>query len=91
VAFLDELKDAGVDLYLDRQGVDTSTPAGKALFQMLGVFAEFERSIIQERIQLETFIRSVNYLTPLNRFLNDAAERGRMGRPSGKCRLTVKV
>ena len=25
-------------------------PAGKALFQMLGVFAEFERSIIQERI-----------------------------------------
>jgi DNA invertase Pin-like site-specific DNA recombinase len=41
---------AGVDLYLDRQGVDTSTPAGKALFQMLGVFAEFERSIIQERI-----------------------------------------
>jgi hypothetical protein len=50
VAFLGELKDAGVDLYLDRQGVDTSTPAGKALFQMLGVFAEFERSIIQERI-----------------------------------------
>ena len=39
----------------------------------------------------ELFIRSVNYLTPLNRFLNDAAERGRMGRPSGKCRLTVKV
>jgi Resolvase, N terminal domain len=41
---------APVDLYLDRQGLDTSTPAGKALFQMLGVFAEFERSIIQERI-----------------------------------------
>ena len=37
VAFLGELKDAGVDLYLDRQGVDTSTPAGKALFQMLGI------------------------------------------------------
>jgi DNA invertase Pin-like site-specific DNA recombinase len=50
VGFLGEWKDAGVDLYLDRQGVDTSTPAGKALFQMLGVFAEFERSIIQERI-----------------------------------------
>jgi DNA invertase Pin-like site-specific DNA recombinase len=50
VVFLGELKGAGVDLYLDRQGVDTSTPAGKALFQMLGVFAEFERSIIQERI-----------------------------------------
>jgi DNA invertase Pin-like site-specific DNA recombinase len=50
VGFLGELHSAGVDLYLDRQGVDTSTPAGKALFQMLGVFAEFERSIIQERI-----------------------------------------
>ena len=50
VACLGELHGAGVDLYLDRQGVDTSTPAGKALFQMLGVFAEFERSIIQERI-----------------------------------------
>jgi DNA invertase Pin-like site-specific DNA recombinase len=50
VGFLGELKGAGVDLSLDRQGVDTSTPAGKALFQMLGVFAEFERSIIQERI-----------------------------------------
>ena len=49
MGFLGELKGAGVDLYLDRQGVDTSTPAGKALFQMLGVFAEFERSIIQER------------------------------------------
>jgi hypothetical protein len=50
VGFLGELKGAGVDLYLNRQAVDTTTPAGKALFQMLGVFAEFERSIIQERI-----------------------------------------
>ena len=50
VAFLGESRGANVDLYLDRQGVDTSTPAGKAPFQMLGVFAEFERSIIQERI-----------------------------------------
>ena len=50
VSFLGELKGAAVDLYLDRQAVDTTTPAGKALFQMLGVFAEFERSIIQERV-----------------------------------------
>ena len=51
VTFLGELHGAGVDLYLDRQGVDTSTPAGKALFQMLGVFAEFERSLIVERVR----------------------------------------
>ena len=51
VGFLGELHAAKVDLYLDRQGVDTSTPAGKALFQMLGVFAEFERSLIVERVR----------------------------------------
>jgi DNA invertase Pin-like site-specific DNA recombinase len=31
--------------------VDTSTPAGKALFQMMGVFAEFERAMIRERVK----------------------------------------
>jgi len=51
VAFLGELQGVGVDLYLDRQGVDTSTPAGKAMFHMLGVFAEFERSLIVERVR----------------------------------------
>jgi DNA invertase Pin-like site-specific DNA recombinase len=50
VGFLAELQAAGVDLYLEQQAVDTTTPAGRALFQMLGVFAEFERAIIQERI-----------------------------------------
>ena len=50
VGFLGELNGAGCDLYLDRQAVDTTTPAGRALFQMLGVFAEFERAIIVERI-----------------------------------------
>jgi DNA invertase Pin-like site-specific DNA recombinase len=49
VAFLGEIKAAGIDLYLHKQGLDTSSPAGKALFQMLGVFSEFERSIIVER------------------------------------------
>src|SRR5262249_37421990 len=50
VGFLGELSGAGCDLYLERQAVDTTTPAGRALFQMLGVFAEFERAIITERI-----------------------------------------
>ena len=36
--------------YLHRQGIDTTTPGGKALFQMMGVFAEFERAMIQERV-----------------------------------------
>ena len=50
VAFLGEVHGAGVDLYLHQQGLDTSTPAGRALFQMMGVFAEFERAILVERI-----------------------------------------
>lgn len=51
VAFLGEVHAKGVDLYLHQQGIDTTTPAGKALFQMMGVFAEFERSMIQERVK----------------------------------------
>lgn len=51
VGFLNELHSKDIDLYLHQQGVDTSTPSGKALFQMMGVFAEFERSMIQERVK----------------------------------------
>src|SRR5262245_47077809 len=48
--FLRELPAKGVDLFLHQQGIDTSTPAGKAMFQMMGVFAEFERAMIRERV-----------------------------------------
>ena len=51
VAFLSELHALDIDLFLHQQGLDTTTPAGKAMFQMLGVFAEFEHSIIQERVR----------------------------------------
>jgi DNA invertase Pin-like site-specific DNA recombinase len=48
---LQELRAKDVDLYLHQQGLDTSTPSGRALFQMLGVFSEFERAMIQERVK----------------------------------------
>lgn len=51
VTFLGELQEKGCDLYLHVQGVDTSTAAGRALFQMLGVFSEFERAMVQERVR----------------------------------------
>src|SRR6195256_3435323 len=50
LGILQGLHDKGVDLFLHQQGIDTSTTAGRAMFQMLGVFAEFERGIIRERI-----------------------------------------
>ncbi|QIA23645.1 recombinase family protein [Mesorhizobium sp. AA22] len=51
VAFLSDLHALRVDLFLHQQGIDTTTPAGKAMFQMMGVFAEFERAMISERVK----------------------------------------
>lgn len=51
VSFLGDIQAKGVGLYLHQQALDTSTPSGKALFQMCGVFAEFERAMIQERVK----------------------------------------
>jgi DNA invertase Pin-like site-specific DNA recombinase len=73
VAFMGEVSAAGCDLYLEKQAIDTTTPAGRALFQMLGVFAEFERAIIQERIHAG---------------LARAREKGtKSGKPIGRARI----
>ncbi len=50
VGFLNEIHQHKVDLFVHEEEMDTSTPAGKALLQMCGVVAEFEREIIRERI-----------------------------------------
>jgi len=47
---IERLEATGVDLYFDQQNIDTTTPTGKLLFQVTGAFAEFERSIIQQRV-----------------------------------------
>ena len=74
---LGELQGAGRDLYLHRQAIDTRTPSGRAMFQMLGVFAEFERSMIQERVRAG---------------LKRAKEKGtRSGRPIGRPRASAAV
>jgi DNA invertase Pin-like site-specific DNA recombinase len=75
LAVLEELHAKGVGLYLHRQGVDTTTPAGRALFQMLRVFAEFERAMIVERV---------------NAGLARARDKGtRSGRPIGRPRVEI--
>lgn len=67
VSTLDELHACGIDLYLHQQAVDTTTPAGKAMFQMCGVFAEFEKGMLSERVKAG---------------LNRAKEEGKvLGRP----------
>ena len=51
VAFLEDIRACDIGLFLHQQGLDTTTPSGRAMFGMLGVFAEFERSIIRERVK----------------------------------------
>jgi DNA invertase Pin-like site-specific DNA recombinase len=50
VGFLNDLQALNCHLYLHQQAIDTTTPSGRAMFQMCGVFAEFERSMIVERV-----------------------------------------
>lgn len=45
------LEACGVDLYLDQQSIDTTTPAGRLMLQVTGAFAEFERSMIRQRVR----------------------------------------
>src|ERR1700712_5549493 len=51
IGSMQELHGAKVDLFMLQQGIDTTTPGGKAMFQMLGVFGEFERAMIQARVK----------------------------------------
>lgn len=50
LSFLSDLRAKDVDLFLHAQALDTSTPSGRAMFQMLGVFSEFERAMIVARV-----------------------------------------
>jgi DNA invertase Pin-like site-specific DNA recombinase len=49
---IQELEAVGVDLFLEQQALDTTTPAGKLMFQVCGAFGEFERSMIRQRVKL---------------------------------------
>src|SRR5262249_35094234 len=70
-----EFEALGVDLVVIDQAVDTTTPAGRLLFHVLGAIAEFERSLILDRVMAG---------------LRRAQERGtRSGRPIGRPRWEV--
>jgi DNA invertase Pin-like site-specific DNA recombinase len=67
---IENLKACGVDLYLDQQSIDTTTPAGKLMLHMCGAFAEFERSMIVARVHAG-LRRAVANGKTLGRPLND--------------------
>ena len=82
---IEGLRACGVDLYLDQQSIDTTTPAGKLMLQMCGAFAEFERSMLQARIAAG-LRRAVANGAKLGRPLNagpDAIDRARAALAKG--------
>ena len=50
VQMMNDLDSKNIGMYFHQQSIDTSTPSGRAMIQMAGVFAEFERSMLRERI-----------------------------------------
>jgi DNA invertase Pin-like site-specific DNA recombinase len=81
---IESLKACGVDLYLDQQAIDTTTPSGKLMLQMTGAFAEFERAMIPARIHAG-LRRAVANGRKLGRPLNDpdAVEKARLALGKG--------
>src|ERR1022692_154459 len=49
IAMLDDLRARGVKFHSLTEAIDTTTPTGRAMWQMIGVLAELERSLISER------------------------------------------
>jgi DNA invertase Pin-like site-specific DNA recombinase len=90
VSTLSELHSLKVDLHLHQQAVDTTTPAGKALFGMMGVFAEFERAMLSERVRAG-LARTKAKGTKLGRrpVGNDVEDRIRKLRASGMGMLKI--
>jgi DNA invertase Pin-like site-specific DNA recombinase len=80
VTFLAEINARCVDLYLHTQGLDTSTPAGRALFGMLSVFSEFERAILVDRVKA-----GVNRAKAQGKHCGRRRSRPPKPRPSASC------
>ncbi|SRR5712692_249995 len=51
IALLDDLKTRGVAFRSLTESIDTATPTGRAMWHMIGILAELERSLLQERTQ----------------------------------------
>jgi DNA invertase Pin-like site-specific DNA recombinase len=79
---LEIIRDTGTGLYIHTQAVDTTTPAGRAMFGMLGIFAEFEREMIHARV-VAGIERVRGEIQRNGRFTSKAGKvRKRLGRPN---------
>jgi len=88
---IQHLEAVGVDLYLDQQHLDTTTPMGKLLFQITGAFAEFERSMIRQRVNAG-LARAKDALKRNGKFISKAGiVRSSLGRPKIGAEIERKV
>jgi len=82
IEVLEIIRDTGTGLYIHTQAVDTTTPAGRAMFGMLGIFAEFEREMIHARV-LAGIERVRGEIQRNGKFTSKAGKvRKRLGRPN---------
>jgi DNA invertase Pin-like site-specific DNA recombinase len=82
VEVLEIIRDTGTGLYIHTQSVDTTTPAGRAMFGMLGIFSEFEREMIVARVNAGR-ARARDAITRDGHFISKAGKkRQRFGRPN---------
>lgn len=91
VTGLGDLQAAGVGLYLHKQGLDTSTPSGKAMFGMLSVFAEFERDMIVERVRAGMKFAQAEQASGKERLGKDGRRKQAIGRPRVGAAIETKV
>ena len=49
-SFMGEVQATGVDLYIEKQAINTATPSGRMIFGIFAALGEYEREIIRERI-----------------------------------------
>ena len=82
---IQHLEACDVDLYLDQQAIDTTTPMGKLVFQLTGAFAEFERTMIRQRVKAG-LKRAVAQGVKLGRPKIDRRGRGDCSSQSPRCR-----
>jgi DNA invertase Pin-like site-specific DNA recombinase len=81
---IEHLEKVGVDLYLDQQNIDTTTPTGRLLFQITGAFGEFERSMIRQRVRAGLNVIK-DKLARDGKFVSKAGKvRRRLGRPGAE-------